>query len=165
MPSETTATVGLHGEQVGLLRHVVDSGTHAGDAGSVGRGRGRRWLRSGTLGWISPCRRDVAQEGLVGDGVGGDTGQELMASRTSRRCSESRMSQVRSMAMFTVGVGHVEAFNLRSGGGDRVDDRRDRGDLSSTSMCGMRRCTTAKCACLSFQGRLARWPGCLSCSS
>ena len=121
--------VGLHGEQVGLLRHVVDGGTHAGDAGRVGAGEVVA-VTQRHLGVDFDLAADVAHEGLVGDGVGGDTGQGVdgVAHFAAVLGIAHVAGEVHGDAP-TVRIGHVEAFNLRSGGGDSVDDRRDRGDL------------------------------------
>ncbi len=154
--------VGLHGQQVRLLGHVVDRGAHAGDAGGVGAREvvtvAQRHLRVDLH-----LAADVAHEGLVGDRVGDHAGQRV--DRVAHLAAVFGVAHVAGEVdddAPAVGVGHVQALDLRSGCGDYVDDRRDRGGLLihlDTVGGGVRR---RSAHVYPFVGRPARRPGCPS---
>ena len=117
--------VGLHGQQVGLLGHVVDGGAHAGHAGRVGA-REVVAVTQRHLGVDFHLAADVAHEGLVGDRVGGHAGQRVNG--VANLAAVLRIAHVARQVdddAPAVGVGHVEALDLRSSRRDCVNNGRD----------------------------------------
>ena len=117
--------VGLHGQQVGLLGHVVDGGAHASHAGRVGA-REVVTVTQRHLGVDLHLAADVAHEGLVGDGIGGHAGQR--SDGVAHLAAVLRIAHVARQVdddAPAVGVGHVEALDLRSSRRDCVNNGRN----------------------------------------
>ncbi len=104
----------------------MDSGTHAGDAGRVGAGEIVA-VTQRHLGVDFDLAADVAHEGLVGDGVGGDTGQGVdgVAHFAAVLGIAHVAGEVNNDAT-TVRIGNIKAFNLSAGSRNSVHDLRNR---------------------------------------